>query len=322
MEKMEAKRSAEKSRSTVARGSRPQKVICALDPLDQDRERMKSLQKIADLWTAEGGGAQQVSVLSPVDLGWPSEFIPAFQGRSLEEAAEGVPRIPFRRPAGERKLLVEATSSRRAAVERLIDHARSQKATLIVAGSHGHRGFERAMVGSFAETLVSLSPIPVLVIGPRARVPDRLRRFLFATDLSDGSRRAFGKAVDFAALVGAEIEIFHHQVQSVEPWAFTGVGMALDPRYFEEYWTDYRAGLERTGEKWMKSVRGAVPVKFRLDDRTGRVAERICEGIRQSRSDLGVLGLTRGPWSQALFGTVVREVIAESERPLLMIHVK
>ena len=37
-------------------------------------------------------------------------------------------------------------------------------AQLIVVGTHGRRGFERMLVGSGAEQVIRLAPVPVLVI--------------------------------------------------------------------------------------------------------------------------------------------------------------
>jgi len=44
------------------------------------------------------------------------------------------------------------------------------QADLVVMGTHGRRGVSHAVLGSVAEKLVRLSPIPVLTVGP-ARAP-------------------------------------------------------------------------------------------------------------------------------------------------------
>jgi nucleotide-binding universal stress UspA family protein len=46
----------------------------------------------------------------------------------------------------------------------LIAAAEQQKADLIVLGSHGRRGLRRLFLGSVAESVVQLAPIPVLVV--------------------------------------------------------------------------------------------------------------------------------------------------------------
>jgi nucleotide-binding universal stress UspA family protein len=53
----------------------------------------------------------------------------------------------------------------------VVDEARRWGAELIVIGTHGRRGVGRLMLGSDAEQIVRLSPVPVLLV--RAREPAR-----------------------------------------------------------------------------------------------------------------------------------------------------
>ncbi len=56
--------------------------------------------------------------------------------------------------------------------EQILAAAAETKADVVVMGTHGRRGFAHAFVGSVAERVVQLSPVPVLTVrasGPRAR---------------------------------------------------------------------------------------------------------------------------------------------------------
>lgn len=48
--------------------------------------------------------------------------------------------------------------------EAMADAAKQWKADLIVVGTHGRRGIGRVLMGSGAEQIIRLSPVPVLVI--------------------------------------------------------------------------------------------------------------------------------------------------------------
>ncbi|HYQ02634.1 MAG TPA: universal stress protein [Polyangiaceae bacterium] len=48
--------------------------------------------------------------------------------------------------------------------EEVLAAAKEIKADLIVMGTHGRRGIERALLGSVAEKVVRLSPVPVLTV--------------------------------------------------------------------------------------------------------------------------------------------------------------
>lgn len=49
----------------------------------------------------------------------------------------------------------------------ILEAARLRNADLIVMGTHGRRGLSRALLGSVAEKVVRLSPVPVLTVSSR-----------------------------------------------------------------------------------------------------------------------------------------------------------
>lgn len=54
--------------------------------------------------------------------------------------------------------------------EAIVEEAKASESDLIVIGSHGRRGFSRALLGSDAESVVRTSPVPVLVVRDPAAV--------------------------------------------------------------------------------------------------------------------------------------------------------
>lgn len=48
--------------------------------------------------------------------------------------------------------------------QQIVDAIDESKADLLIMGTHGRRGFSHAIMGSVAEKLVRLSPIPVLTV--------------------------------------------------------------------------------------------------------------------------------------------------------------
>ena len=53
--------------------------------------------------------------------------------------------------------------------QRLVEEARTGGYDLIVVGTHGRAGVLHLLLGSTAERLIRLSPVPVLVVPPKAR---------------------------------------------------------------------------------------------------------------------------------------------------------
>jgi nucleotide-binding universal stress UspA family protein len=54
---------------------------------------------------------------------------------------------------------------------RILDVAKERNADLIVIGTHGRRGLPRLVLGSVAEKVVRLSPVPVLTVGMPEEAP-------------------------------------------------------------------------------------------------------------------------------------------------------
>jgi nucleotide-binding universal stress UspA family protein len=50
-------------------------------------------------------------------------------------------------------------------LEEILDVVAAQKIDLVVMGTHGRRGLPRLLVGSVAEKVVRMSPVPVLTVG-------------------------------------------------------------------------------------------------------------------------------------------------------------
>ncbi len=100
----------------------------------------------------------------------------------------------------------------------ILSFAAAQKADLIVMGTHGLKGADRAILGSAAEkvlrkaccpVLVSRKPGHTVVVAESAPDSIRLRKVIFCTDFSDPARRALEYACSVAAEYGAEITLLH-----------------------------------------------------------------------------------------------------------------
>lgn len=60
--------------------------------------------------------------------------------------------------------IVEIRSIRHRIAEKIIETAQDWRAKLIVLGIHGRRGIHRIFLGSVAEGVVRISPVPVLLV--------------------------------------------------------------------------------------------------------------------------------------------------------------
>lgn len=82
-------------------------------------------------------------------------------------------------------------------LEQVISH---HNADVIVTGTRGRRGLRKLVMGSVAEEILRLSPVPVLTVHPEAGQtgPHEPRTILFPTDFSADSMRALAYALSLA----------------------------------------------------------------------------------------------------------------------------
>jgi nucleotide-binding universal stress UspA family protein len=60
--------------------------------------------------------------------------------------------------------IIESTDTPKRISERIIEAAQSWQADLLVLGTHGRQGFSRVLVGSVAEEVIRLTPVPILLV--------------------------------------------------------------------------------------------------------------------------------------------------------------
>ena len=83
----------------------------------------------------------------------------------------------------------------------LAAHARASHAQLVVLTTHGRGGFERAWLGSVADEMSRVSPVPILLVRPEpAKAPGRFRRILVPLDGSPLAEAILDHAIRIARL--------------------------------------------------------------------------------------------------------------------------
>ena len=141
-------------------------------PIDGSATSLKALDEAARLAKVTGGKIRLLHIIDPL------EHLAGFETASVYIRD----LIPALVKAGE-ELLEKAKSDMATAgvevetelsespggrvSEVIVERAKAWGADLIVLGTHGRRGIERVMLGSDAEQVVRISPVPVLLIRHR-----------------------------------------------------------------------------------------------------------------------------------------------------------
>jgi nucleotide-binding universal stress UspA family protein len=182
-------------------------------------------------------------------------------------------------------------------------------ADVIVTGTRGRRGLRKLVMGSVAEEILRLSPVPVLTVHPEAgqASPREPRTILFPTDFSADSLRALAYALSLAQEFQASM-IFLHVAPS----------MHNDPEVRNRLQTFFSDQLREMVPAETRSwCRQQVVVEF------GDPSQAILQCADTYKADLIVMGV-RGAGSMVRaathFGSTAYRVISAARAPVLSVR--
>jgi nucleotide-binding universal stress UspA family protein len=179
---------------------------------------------------------------------------------------------------------------------------------LIVTGTRGRRGLRKLIMGSVAEEIFRLSPVPVLTARPdvRRRDPD-FRTILYPIDFSTDSVRAMAYALSLAQEFQSRVVFLH-----VAPISGDDPGVRLRLREF--FSGQLRQIIPPETSSWCQQE---LVVEF------GSPAEAICKSADIYNADLIIMGV-RGAGSLARasthIGSTAYQVVSEARAPVLSVR--
>lgn len=201
----------------------------------------------------------------------------------------------------------------------LAAHARAVSAWVIVLTTHGRGGLERIWLGSVADGLARVSPVPLLLVRPEpAAGGGRFGRILAPLDGSKASEAILEHAVRLARLEeGAEIVLF----QVVRPlgevvWLPEGASTAAAPQ-------DDLPGRQRQARDYLDEaarpfLAAGLRVRIRVEV-AGSVAAAILAAAHGEACDLVALATHgRSGLARVALGSVADKVVRASRTPVLL----
>jgi len=159
-----------------------------------------------------------------------------------------------------------------------------------------------------------------------AVIPE-IRKILYATDLSENARYAFGYAVSLANRYGAGITILH--VVESSPGSQSLVTRVIGEEKWKELWKANEAEIIKTIkerlENFCEEVTREVPeCPFITDEivvKIGNPVDEIMDLVETGDYDLVAVGAHgHGILGGAMMGSVSRRVVRRSKKPVLVIR--
>ncbi len=192
-----------------------------------------------------------------------------------EELAERLHQ--FAAPASAAGLRVETLTEEGVPADVILKQAAALRPDLIATGTHGRRGFEDWMIGSTAERVVRLAPVPVLTASSRVpRTVHGIRRVLCPLGPEAGPD-TLALAAELARRCGSALTV----MQVVDR---VGCGTR----------DGWRQEVEARLKERIAELKDNVPAEVLVQ--IGRPSRRIVDMVQEHRVDLVVMGIHDGWW--------------------------
>lgn len=287
------------------------KIVWAVDAFEENKDALKGMLSLL-----KGFGISPERGIRPVYVAghWEARLNLAFDIPPQERFGKYPQKLvaDLLRKAGlnvtPQKVVVlpQPGTSLKAAADDLVKFAKRDKADAIAIFTHAKKGLDRFILGSFAETLIHRSSLPVIVVNPQCRKPAKVKRVLFATDASNEAARALRKTVALIKPLGAELVLFH----TLEPIVYTDLPVPID-----------RSGVEKRLMSAARSVqKQGVKVEVVIDDSLATAPQAIVDAGRAKQADLIVMAAQKGPAATLFLGSVTRRILREADRPVLVLR--
>ena len=219
-------------------------------------------------------------------------------------------------PAARAGLRTDVFVNQGNAAHRIVEHAQSWRTDLIVLGTQGRSGVDRAMLGSVTEKVLRKAACPVMTVPPVAATTAKLpyKRLLCPVDFSESSLNALRYALSLAEEADARLTILH-----VFDWP-PDVDLLVERfdtaefrRVVEE---NARLHLDRLitddVRQWCTP---STMVAY------GKPYREIIDLAAKEQTDLIVMGVRgRNPLDLTLFGSTTNQVVRRAPCPVLTLR--
>jgi nucleotide-binding universal stress UspA family protein len=301
-------------------------IVWSVDPFEEASETQSQISIVLKKLLQQGASIHPVYILSldeyQTELEWNAPWSKQIQPttqRILNNYLEKT-KLPELKPP---QVIIEKRPSLKKAVRALTNYAEQIHAQTILVGTHAKQGISRFFLGSFAETLLLHSKVPVLVVGPHAESPQgTAEKILFATDFGPSASLTLKKVLHLAKAQQAEITLFHCLPHPLEPFVQSGVFL-LGGGYlsFPDYLTQDEQRKRQIAQRYQTSAKKqGVVMNLEFHPGRGSTAEAIIQQAQKEKSTLITMAAESGAVTTTLIGSITRQVVRSACCPVWVLR--
>ncbi|HEY7317400.1 MAG TPA: universal stress protein [Candidatus Binatia bacterium] len=295
------------------------RIIWAINPFDEEPRIVRNGAVVLRTLSRRASfEVEPTYVVSPAELRAQLEFSVPEKERLQTVAKRALDRVlqKVRLPnLLEPKVLVTQSLTSKATATALSHYAETSGAELIVVATHARRGIDRLFLGSFAEALIVLSHVPVLVFSHQLKPIRRVNTTVFATDFSQESRRVWGRFCKTFSALGAKI-VLYHAITKPPKWPLQG-GTSIFERSTLKKRQENIGLAKKHADSFLEEAKNTGDrVQIAIEQAQGKVYEAILHKAAKTRASVIGMASLSGKLSATLLGSASRGVMRMSSIPV------
>lgn len=289
------------------------KIVWAMNPFDRNKKLNQSMIRLlGNLEKMSHASIQPVYVLSPEVANQLAQQETNLSENDLLQQMKKIIRASGLKTVKPPIILKEKINSRRSEVKCLIDYCKEKHISMIAVATHARHGFPRLMLGSFAETLLLLSSLPLVFVNPLETAPRSIKKIFFPTDLGESSKKAITCTVNLADALKAKLQIY-----SILHIYRRGVLLTQDVGGMSfPMWITIDEAKEK-GKSFLNiAKKKRVAAEFKCEEAMGSVVDALLKELVKSKADLISIAAEPLPKLPMMIGSVTRQLVRRASRPI------
>jgi nucleotide-binding universal stress UspA family protein len=297
-------------------------ILWAMDP-SQDPKCEQAIVKELKTWAKKlDCDIQPVSILSDFPKTGPLDFTITAQFTLESAAARQASSFLKTARAAEflsPKIIFVPWKSTRRMADALTEYAAQEKAIAIFTNIRSKKIWSSFRLGGFAESLITSSTVPVLVLNPKSSLTSKSPNVLFPTDFGVQSQSALMHFTPWAKAFDAKVLVYN-QVENLAnySYAFSIPSSAIDVKELNS--KSERARIKE-GNIWTHHLQShGVESKEIIQNQKKSLAADILATAKKNKVGLIVMASNSGPISQVLMGSVAKDILLQANCPVLIYY--
>ena len=303
------------------------KIIWSVDIYEKDATIQKSGLKLLAKWAAANKAViEPVFVLSPLSLRLGIDRsvkvdVANFQKPAeqlMQEFINSCENVELARG----KILLCQEYSIKENVRTLLSYAQSPQVLTIAAATHARSGIKRFWLGSFVETLLLQSRLPLLTYNPQTGPSDKLKDIMLPTTFSEEDEGMFDKVLEQCRNFSAQLSLYYiiPDVESAYPIGAHYFSPEIHNQIYENVQKEEGRAEDIAGRWVAKAEASGVKARYVISKEYGNTAELIVRFAERESIDLIATASHAKGVEAALFGSTGRQIIRYAHCPVWAIH--